>query len=107
MRNITAVATLVLFMAGASLVSAQGRQDTGISDPSVNPGQAAGGLTVQGEVLLLQDGAYLMRSSGGRDVRLQIDKETQGDKDLKPGDWIEAQVTPQGRVTSIKKAPRQ
>ena len=79
------------------------RQDTGMSDPTVNPGQAAGTRTVHGLVLRLQDGGYVIRDGKGREVPLLIDGETTGDTDLRAGDYIETKVTSQGRAVSITK----
>ena len=42
------------------------RQDTGMSDPTVNPGQAAGTRTVQGSVVRSQDGGYVIRDAKKR-----------------------------------------
>lgn len=79
------------------------RQDTGMSDPTVNPGQAAGTRTIHGAVLRIQDGGYVIKDAKGREVNLLVDGETTGDKTLSPGDYIEAQLTRQGRAVSIIK----
>src|SRR5690348_16284060 len=79
------------------------RQDTGMSDPTVNPGQAAGTRTVHGLVLRLQDGGYVIRDGKGRELSLLIDGETTGDTDLRAGDYIETKMTSQGRAISITK----
>jgi hypothetical protein len=79
------------------------RQDTGMSDPTVNPGQAAGTRTIHGLVLRLQDGGYVIRDAKGREASLLVDGETTGDTDLSAGDYIETNITPQGRAISILK----
>ena len=79
------------------------RQDTGISDPTVNPGQAAGAQTIHGVVLRLQDGGYVIRDARGHDLSVLIDEETTGDKEVSPGDYIETKLTRQGRAITITK----
>jgi hypothetical protein len=79
------------------------RQDTGMSDPTVNPGQAAGTRTVQGSVVRSQDGGYVIRDAKKREVKLMVDGETTGDKKLETGDYIKAKVTRQGRAIAIAK----
>jgi hypothetical protein len=74
-----------------------------MSDPTVNPGQAAGTRTIHGLVLRLQDGGYVIRDAKGREVSLLVDGETTGDTDLSAGDYIETNITPQGRAISILK----
>jgi hypothetical protein len=79
------------------------RQDTGLSDPTVNPGQAAGARTIQGMVVRLQDGGYVIRDHRGREISLFVDGETTGNTELSAGDYIETQVTAQGRAIKIIK----
>ncbi|GAC1503403.1 MAG: hypothetical protein NVS1B6_10690 [Steroidobacteraceae bacterium] len=79
------------------------RQDTGMSDPTVNPGQAAETRSVHGVVLRLQDGGYVIQDAKGHEVNLLVDGETTGNKDLNPGDYVKAKLTRQGRAISIIK----
>lgn len=79
------------------------RQETGLSDPTVNPGQAAGMRVIHGEVLRPEDRGYVVRDRQGREVHLSIDEGTTGDTDLKPGDLINGRMTPQGRAIVIRK----
>ena len=52
------------------------RQDTGMSDPTVNPGQAAETRSVHGVVRRLQDRGYVIQDAKGREVNLLVDGET-------------------------------
>ena len=79
------------------------RQDTGISDPTVNPGQAAGTRTVHGTVLRLQDGGYIVRDGRGQDITVLMDEDTAGDRDISAGDYVETKLTRQGRAIMIRK----
>lgn len=79
------------------------RQDTGMSDPTVNPGQAAGTRTIHGVVLRLQDRGYVIRDAKGHELNVLIDEETAGDKELSPGDYVETKLTRQGRAITITK----
>jgi hypothetical protein len=82
------------------------RQDTGMSDPTINPGQAAGTQTIQGIVLRLQDRGYVIRDAKGHELSVLIDEETTGDKEVSPGDYIETTLTRQGRaITMTKQSP--
>ena len=82
------------------------RQETGMSDPTVNPGQAAGTRTVHGVVLRLQDRGYVIRDAKGKELSVFIDEETTGDKEVSPGDYIETTLTRQGRaITMTKQSP--
>ncbi|WP_447598173.1 hypothetical protein [Nitrospira sp. Nam80] len=79
------------------------RQDTGLSDPTVNPGQAAGMKAVQGRIVESDAGRHVVRQSNGKEISLVIDAQTTGDTDLHPGDVINGLITPQGRATAIRK----
>src|SRR5688572_26890262 len=65
------------------------RQDTGMSDPTVNPGQTADTRTIHGIVLRLQDRGYVIRDAKGHELSVLIDEETTGDKEVSAGDYIE------------------
>jgi hypothetical protein len=82
------------------------RQDTGMSDPTINPGQAVGNRTIHGIVLRLQDRGYVIRDAKGHEISVLIDEETTGDKEVSPGDYIETMLTRQGRaITMTKQSP--
>lgn len=72
------------------------RQDTGLSDPSVNPGQASGTRTVHGLVVRLQDHGYVIRDNKGREVSVLVDGET-------AGDYVETKLTGEGRAITMTK----
>ncbi|HEX2055875.1 MAG TPA: hypothetical protein VHF07_05240 [Nitrospiraceae bacterium] len=82
---------------------ATGRQDTGISDPTVNPGQAAGMETIQGRVIESNRDRHVIRQRNGIETTLMVDAETRGDTDLHPGDVITGTVTSQGRAVAVQK----
>jgi hypothetical protein len=79
------------------------RQNTGMEDPSVNPGQAAGMQRIQGRVIKSQSDRHTVRQLSGPDTTVMVDAKTAGDKDLHPGDLITGVVTSQGRAVVIKK----
>ena len=81
----------------------QTRQDTGLSDPTVNPGQAAGMQAVQGRIVESDAGRHVVRQPNGKEISLVIDAQTTGDTDLHPGDVINGLITPQGRAAAIRK----
>jgi len=82
------------------------RQDTGLADPSVNPGQASGMQRVQGRIVQSDEQTHTVRQPTGGDKTITVDDETRGDKDLKPGDLIFGTVTPQGRAVIVQKVPK-
>jgi uncharacterized protein YdeI (BOF family) len=67
---------LVLTLAAGPAVMALAEDKTGISDPSVNPGQAQGFRIVQGEVLKMEGNTYLVRDETGKEIRLTITKDS-------------------------------
>ena len=79
------------------------RQDTGIADPSVNPGQASGMRIVRGEVKQATLKTIVVEDSNGKEARMLIDAATAGDRDIRPGDVITGTVTAQGRAVAIHK----
>ena len=79
------------------------RQDTGIADPSVNPGQASGMRVVRGEVKQATLKTVVVEDSKGKEVTMSIDAATAGDRDIRPGDVITGTITPQGRAVAIHK----
>ena len=58
--------------------------------------------TVRGEVIKIQDGAYIIEDSLGREVRLILGKDAVGDENIQVGDEIVARVVHKGKETSIK-----
>ena len=83
--------------------SGPARQDTGISDPSVNPGQATGMKTIQGRVVESKADRLVVHQLNGKDTTFLIDGETRGDTDLHPGDVVTGVITPQGRAVAIQR----
>jgi hypothetical protein len=79
------------------------RQDTGIADPSVNPGQASGMRVVRGEVRHATLKTIVVQDSNGKEATMSIDAATAGDRDIRPGDMITGTVTAQGRAVAIHK----
>jgi hypothetical protein len=77
------------------------RQETGIADPSVNPGQASGMRVVRGEVKQATPKMIVVEDSHGKEARMSIDAATAGDRDIRPGDVITGTVTAQGRAVAI------
>lgn len=83
------------------------RQDTGLADPSVNPGQARRMETIEGKVLRHEGDRYVIARPGGKEATVLVDGDTTGDKALEPGDHIAATVTPQGRAVTVTKQARE
>ncbi|MBD0315224.1 MAG: hypothetical protein ICV75_00895 [Nitrospiraceae bacterium] len=80
------------------------RQDTGMEDPSVNPGQSSGMRSVRGRIIKSEADTYIVRQASGDDTTMVVDARTAGDRDLHPGDVITGIITPQGRAVTIEKA---
>ena len=83
------------------------RQDTGIEDPTVNPGQSSGMQTVQGRIVTSNGNTHIVRQLSGIDATVIVDGRTAGDKDLHPGDVVTGTITSQGRAVAIRKEARQ
>lgn len=79
------------------------RQDTGIEDPSVNPGQSAGLKTIRGRILKSDANTYNIEQENGKETELTIDPQTRVNTKLHPGDRITATVTNQGRAVAVQK----
>ena len=79
------------------------RQETGIADPSVNPGQASGMRVLRGEVKQAGIKSVVIEDRKGKQVTISIDAATAGDRDIRPGDVITGTVTAQGRAVAIHK----
>ena len=82
------------------------RQDTGIEDPTVNPGQSSGMQTVQGRIVTSNGNKHIVRQLSGMDATVIVDGRTAGDKDLHPGDVVTGTITSQGRAVAIHKEAR-
>ena len=58
--------------------------------------------TVKGEIVKVEHGAYLVRDSNGKEVRLPLGKQTKLDMaGYMVGDEVEAQMTSAGEVVSL------
>jgi len=62
-------------------------------------------VTITGELLKIVGEFYIVRNEAGKLFRLHVDKFTKKNQVLKPGDIVEAQVTPKGHVRSITVGP--
>jgi len=100
----TCTTVLVLTLVAGPAIFAVAEDKTGISDPSVNPGQAQGFRIVQGEVLKMEGNTYLVRDETGKEIRLTVTKDSKIEKAFEVGDRIVAQVSDQGLVTLINKS---
>src|SRR6476659_11052414 len=89
--------------AAARPASGASRQETGIADRSVNPGQASGMRVVRGEVKPATLKTIVVEDANGKEATLSIDAATAGDRDIRPGDVITGTVTAQGRAVTIHK----
>ena len=103
----TCTTVLVLTLVAGPAIFAVAEDKTGISDPSVNPGQAQGFRIVQGEVLKMEGNTYLVRDETGKEIRLTVTKDSKIEKAFEVGDRIVAQVSDQGLVTLINKSETQ
>jgi hypothetical protein len=79
------------------------KQETGIEDPSVNPGQAAGMRIVHGEVKQATPKSVVIEDRKGKKTTMSVDAGTAGDRDIHPGDVVTGTVTAQGRAVAIHK----
>ena len=80
---------------------ATSQENTGLSDPSVNPGQSAGTKTFRGRVLKSENNIHTIQLRNGKQAKIEIDANTTGDKDVQVGDRISGKLTPQGRAITI------
>ncbi|MGH7231910.1 MAG: hypothetical protein ACREJU_11220 [Nitrospiraceae bacterium] len=66
-------------------------------------GAASPAQMVKGDVLDIEEGdVYVIKDITGHETRLHVNKETQMEDRIKVGDKIEAQVTSDGHVKSIR-----
>lgn len=47
---------------------------------------------------------YVVRDSMGRFHRIRVDSQTQRERPLIPGEWIEVQIAPDGHAVSVQPA---
>jgi hypothetical protein len=97
---------LCAFPAGqlmAGETTGKARKDTGVSDPTVNPGQASGMRVVRGEVKQASPKTIVVEDSSGKETTISVDAGTAGDRDVRPGDIITGTITGQGRAVAIHK----
>lgn len=85
----------------ANSEEAASQESTGLSDPSVNPGQAAGMKKFRGRVLKAEENVYTIQLRNGKQATIEIDGNTTGEKDVQVGDRISGKMTPQGRAITI------
>jgi hypothetical protein len=88
---------MIVFLAGLIVLGI-----SGFADSQVGGGAAMSGQMVKGDVLNIEDDVYIVKEITGRETRLQVTKETRMEDRIKVGDKIEAQVTSDGQVTSMK-----
>lgn len=78
-------------------------QDTGLSDPSVNPGQASDMEVVRGKVKQANPKIIIVEERNGKETTMSVDGTTEGDRDVRPGDVITGRITKQGLAIAIHK----
>ncbi|MBI4400428.1 MAG: hypothetical protein HY581_02210 [Nitrospirae bacterium] len=94
------VVTGIVALGAATLASA--------TDPTPDASKPATSMPaaqlVKGELLKIEGDFYVVKDPAGKEIRLQVSKDTLLDARLKAGDKIDAQVSPDGRVIMILKA---
>jgi hypothetical protein len=90
----------------ANEIKGHNRQDTGIEDPSVNPGQAKGLKTIRGRVLRSDEHTLTIEQGNGQEAAMTLDPQTRTNHNFHPGDRITGTVTNQGRAVVIQKQGR-
>jgi hypothetical protein len=80
---------MVIGMAGSAMCQATGE--------SATPAQI-----VKGDVLDMEGEFYMVKDISGHEMRLHVNKDTKMEDRIKVGDKIEAQVTSEGHVKSIR-----
>ena len=66
------------------------------AQPTISP------TTVKGDLLTIKGDTYLLRDLSGVLRRIKVDKNTEKERFVVPGEKIEVQVSPDGRAISIK-----
>lgn len=64
--------------------------------------QSDAGKTIKGEVVRVEGDNYFVKGQDGKEVRLQVDPNTQKIGTISQGDRIEAKVNDQNRALSIR-----
>lgn len=64
--------------------------------------QSDAGKTIKGEVIRVEGDNYFVKGQDGKEVRLQVDPNTQKTVTISQGDRIEAKVNDQNRALSIR-----
>lgn len=59
-------------------------------------------LVLQGELVKVEGPAYVVKDSGGKEIRLMVDDHTTLVGNLQPGAKVEAQMTGDGYAVSIR-----
>ena len=59
-------------------------------------------VTIRGDLLSIKGDEYLIKDMFGRNVYLRVDKNTQRERMLVPGEKIEADVTPDQKVLALR-----
>lgn len=72
------------------------------SEGSVVLAQPAGTHKVQGYVVVLEGGAYVLRLQDGSERRVALDENTRSDRPAHVGDKVEAFLDNSGRVVLIR-----
>lgn len=57
---------------------------------------------IKGVLTSIKGDEYLMQDLAGRFVQFRVDKNTQGERVVMPGERIEVQLSPDRRARSIK-----
>ena len=70
--------------------------------PAQVPG--VGTITIKGVLLIIKGDVYTMQDLSGRFVRFHVNKNTQRERLIVPGEHIEVQLSPDNRAVSIKPA---
>jgi hypothetical protein len=65
---------------------------------------APGPQSIKGDVLKIEGEFYTVHDTAGHEVRVHVDKTTKLDGAFKTGDRVEAQVTDESHVLSMKHA---
>ena len=71
--------------------------------PGTEPGMMSGAQTVKGDLMKIDGEYYVVKDSTGKEVKLHVDSTSKIEGAPKAGDKVEAQMTPTGHATSIKK----
>jgi hypothetical protein len=59
-------------------------------------------MTIRGVLTIIKGDVYTMQDLSGRFVQFRVDKNTQRERMVVPGERIEVQLSPDHRAVSIK-----